>query len=137
MFEELSNRTNHICKFYKDENKELHLTNELGVQRGVSDCLWIVKEKAADTENLLDVFKIYRRAYENCTANENNRDALLHFIGSLRGAAYCIEELTGEEIGETLSTMVLIDKAFDYNAFVNFIVKQNEILSEEKMPWDK
>lgn len=139
-FEELFTKTDKNCRFYKAEGKELHLNNELGVLRGISDCSWAIKEKASDTENLLDILKVYKRTYEDCVAREaaKREDALLYSIGSLRGIAYCIEEITGErEIIHTLSTMVFIDQAYDYNAFTEFIEKQNEILSAEKMPWDK
>lgn len=138
-FEELFTRTDKNCEFYKRENKELHLHNELGVLRGISDCSFGHGGKTEKTEYLLDILKVYKRTYEDCIAREkeNREDALLYSIGSLRGIAYCIEEISGEELCETLSAMVFIDKAFDYNAFVKFIGKQREILSAEKMPWDK
>lgn len=66
------------------------------------------------------LFKIYNRTYRNCVfyKEEHNEPALLNEIGVLRGIAYCIEEIVGE------------DKLFTVIAFSSFkemIDEQNRL----------
>ena len=139
--EEIYNRTVNNHAFYEKKEAPLHEANERGCKDAIAHCLyWYIGQnnfsnRAEAISTALSVYAVGFESYKESKEKEYCFGDHIYDIGYLRGVAYCLDELTEEEKGfyDVLSTMSLIDKAFDPNTFMAAIEEQNKILVPEKV----